>query len=187
MTLLLVALPLRSDRASMPSDPLRLPGAGFGVATKATCPVGAPVALEPADTLVLIVIGVPCAMPLIELTLLPFTLALRVVVDWERLTEDQLFTRFCALTDPSPVAMSYPVVVIHASVVEEDGATKTPLLLEVETLQLGVPPLQGTLFVPTPGRPVGKSLFPFVTSLKIQVEASAPLHVQLAPAFLAKA
>src|SRR5436309_15296641 len=106
MTLLLVARPLRSERASMPSDPLRLPGVGFGVATKATCPVGVPVAPEPADTLVLIVMGVPWAIPLIEVTAFPFTVALKVVADGKEFTEDQLLTRFCALTEPSPVAMS---------------------------------------------------------------------------------
>jgi hypothetical protein len=57
----------------------------------------------------------------------------------------------------------------------------------VETLQFGVPPWQGTLLVPTPGWPVGKSLFPFVMSLKMQAEASATLEGQLAPAFFAKA
>jgi hypothetical protein len=57
----------------------------------------------------------------------------------------------------------------------------------VETLQFGVPPLQGTLLVPTPGRPVGKALFPFVTSLKMQLEASVTLEGQLAPDFFAKA
>ena len=55
------------------------------------------------------------------------------------------------------------------------------------TLQFRVPPLQGTLLVPTPGRPVGKRLFPFVTSLKMQVESSEVLEAQLAPDFFAKA
>jgi hypothetical protein len=59
------------------------------------------------------------------------------------------------------------------------------LLVDVEALQLGVPPVQGTLFVPTPGRRVGKSLFPLVMSLKMQIEASALLDGQLAPAFFA--
>jgi hypothetical protein len=55
------------------------------------------------------------------------------------------------------------------------------------TLQSGEPPWHGTLFVPTPGAPVGKKLFPFVTSLKTQPTASVALEAQLAPAFLAKA
>jgi hypothetical protein len=45
-------------------------------------------------------------MPLIEVTAFPFTLALRVVAESKKLTDDQLLTRFCPLTDPSPVAMS---------------------------------------------------------------------------------
>ena len=55
------------------------------------------------------------------------------------------------------------------------------------TLQFNEPPWQGTLFVPTPGAPVGKTLFPFVTSLKTQPAASVALDVQLAPAFFANA
>jgi hypothetical protein len=61
------------------------------------------------------------------------------------------------------------------------------LLPAVLTLQFNEPPWQGTLFVPTPGKPVGKKLFPFVTSLKMQPDASVVLEVQLAPAFFAKA
>jgi len=67
------------------------------------------------------------------------------------------------------------------------GSTKTPLLPAVLTLQFREPPWQGTLFVPTPGKPVGKKLFPLVTSLKTQPAASVTLDVQLAPDFLGQA
>jgi hypothetical protein len=67
------------------------------------------------------------------------------------------------------------------------GSTSTPLLLVVPTLQFSEPPWHGTLFVPTPGKPVGNTLFPFVTSLKTQPAGSVALEVQLAPAFFAKA
>ncbi|PYX63369.1 MAG: hypothetical protein DMG78_31815 [Acidobacteria bacterium] len=67
------------------------------------------------------------------------------------------------------------------------GSTNTPVLPTVLTLQFREPPWHGTLFVPTPGKPVGKKLLPFVTSLKIHPAASVALEVQLAPAFFAKA
>jgi hypothetical protein len=53
------------------------------------------------------------------------------------------------------------------------------------TLQLAFPPVQGTLFVPSPTPPVGKRLLPLVTSLNMQVAASVVLDVQLAPLFFA--
>ena len=105
-TLVLVAVPLLRDRASIPREALRFPGVGLGVATKATWPEGVPVAPDPGATLVLKLMGVPCAMPLIEVTVFPFTVALKVVADGNEFTEDQLLTRFCPLTEPSPVAMS---------------------------------------------------------------------------------
>jgi hypothetical protein len=67
------------------------------------------------------------------------------------------------------------------------GSTKTPLLPAVLTLQFREPPWQGTLFVPTPGAPVGKKLFPFVTSLKMQPAPFVALDMQLAPDFFANA
>jgi hypothetical protein len=105
MTLLLVVIPLLSDRASIPREPLGLPGVGFGVQNNETCPVGVPVAPEPGATLLLTPIGVPWAT-LIEETAAPLALAVSVVADGWNVMEDQLLTRFCALTDPSPVAMS---------------------------------------------------------------------------------
>ena len=95
----------------MPSDALRGPlgfgGVGFGVAIRATCPVGVPVAPVPAVTSLVTPTVAPCAT-LIELTGLPLTVALNVVVEGRKVIEDQLFTRFCAFTEPRPVAKSYP-------------------------------------------------------------------------------
>ena len=99
----------------------------------------------------------------------------------------QFVARLFTLTDPKPEVMSYPAVAVHASVDVWLGSTKTPLLLAPLTLQFGEPPWQGTLFVPTPGRPVGRKLLPLVTSLKMQVEGSVALDVQLEPDFFAKA
>jgi len=64
--------------------------------------------------------------------------------------------RFVTFTEPSPVAVSYPVPVIHAGVVVLLGLTRTPFVAEVVLLQLSVPPEHGT-----------ESL-PFVTSRKAQ-------------------
>src|SRR5260370_34833736 len=105
MTLLLAVVPLLSDKASIPREPLGLPGVGFGIPTNATCPVGVPVAPDPGATLLLTPIGVPWAT-LIEETAAPLTLAVSVVADGWNVMEDQLLTRFCALTDRSPLAMS---------------------------------------------------------------------------------
>src|ERR1700687_3230627 len=102
-------------------------------------------------------------------------------------TLPQFVARLFALTVPSPAVMSYPAVAVHASVVVWPGSTRTPLLPAVLTLQFGEPPWHGTLLVPTPDAPVGKTLFPFVTSLKTQPAASVALEVQLAPAFFARA
>src|SRR5580704_14649669 len=105
MTPLLVPTPLMRGMASTPSEALGLPGIGFGVATNATCPVGVPLAPEPV-TVLLTPMGVPCAMLPIEVTGFPFTLTERAVADGEKVTEDQLLTRFCALTEPRPVTRS---------------------------------------------------------------------------------
>ena len=105
MTSVLLALPFDKVRASMPRDPLGFPGVGFGVAINATCPVGVP-GPEPAVTLLLTVTGVPCTTPVIDGTAVPLTLAFSVVVEGRKVMEAQLFTRFCAFTEPRPVARS---------------------------------------------------------------------------------
>jgi hypothetical protein len=50
--------------------------------------------------------AVPWVIPLIELAACPLTVALNVVVDGRKVTDDQFFTRFATFTDPSPVARS---------------------------------------------------------------------------------
>ena len=80
----------------------------------------------------------------------------------------QLVAKFPMFTEPSPVARSYPAVVVHASVAVCAGSTKHASSGQWRTLQFGVPPVHGTLIVPRPTPPVGKSLLPLVTSLKMQ-------------------
>ena len=70
---MLAAEPLPNDRASIPREGLGFPGVGLGVAIKATCPLGVPVA---AVTLLLTLTGVPCAMPVIDVTGFPFGMAI---------------------------------------------------------------------------------------------------------------
>jgi hypothetical protein len=78
--------------------------------------------------------GVPCVICVVGLSV-------RVeVVGW-KLTEPQLLTRFVTLTLPSPVARSYPAVVLNPE--------STPLASPaVFVTQLGVPVWQGVEIVP---------------------------------------
>ena len=71
-------------------------------------------------------------------------------------TDDHLFTTFCALSEPSPVAKSYPAVVVYAGVVGLAAAISTPIVPATWLLQFVLAPAHGT------------SLLPFVTSLKLQ-------------------
>src|SRR5439155_21903248 len=112
MTFVPLAEPLERVRASTPREPLGFPGVGLGAATKATCPVGVPVAPGPAVPVLLTLTGAPWAT-VIEETTVPFTLAASVVAEGRKLTEDQLFTRFCTLTEPRPVARSYPAPALY--------------------------------------------------------------------------
>ncbi len=122
----------------------------------------------------------PCLMPVVGESV-------RVVVVPMVDAVPHVVARLFTLTEPRPVAMSYPAVAVQASVVVWAGSTSTPLPPLAAVLQLSEPPWQGTLLVPTPGLPVGKKLFPLATSLNTQFAASVGLEVQLAPDFLAKA
>src|ERR1700733_457468 len=82
-------------------------------------------------------------------------------------TDDHLFTTFCTLSEPSPVARSYPAVVVYAGVVGVAAATSTPGVPATLPLQFVLAPAQGT------------SLLPLVTSLKLQVAAGALDELQL--------
>ena len=83
--------------------------------------------------------------------------------------------RLATLTEPRPVARSYPAVVVHAGDVTEAGATRTPFVLAVLLLQFGEFPAHGT------------ELLPFVTSLNAQVEpeSASVEELQLWPAVAA--
>ena len=80
----------------------------------------------------------------------------------------QFAIRFEALTEPSPVAKSYPAVVVHPGVVELNGgfgvagSTRMPKAPAVLLLQLGEPPAHST------------ELLPFVTSLNVQFALITP-------------
>src|SRR5437868_14794988 len=107
MTFVPLAEPLERVRASTPREPLGFPGVGLGAATKATCPVGVPVAPVPAVTLLLTLTGAPWAS-VIEETTVPFTLEASVVAEGRKLTEDQLLPRFCTFTEHRPIARTTP-------------------------------------------------------------------------------
>ena len=99
--------------------------------------------------------------------------AVMVVVSPAKLgkIESQFFTRLAALTEPRPVAKSYPAVVVHAGVVAlngagADGSTRTPIASNACVLQFGVFVWLRTLCVakePTHAT----ELLPFVTSLNV--------------------
>ncbi len=79
----------------------------------------------------------------------------------------QLLTRLEALTEPRPVARSNPVPALKASVPVgaslEFSVSKTPYVAELAVLlQPGLVPTQVT------------ELFPFMTSLNVQVEFGPP-------------
>ena len=107
-------------------------------------PAGVPLL---AATLIVKLIGWPCVnvMGLVA-----------GVVESERVVEDgvkldfQLFTKLATLTDPNPVAKSYPVVVVYAAVA---GLPETIMPYWPEAvlvlLQFGEPPWQITELFPT--------------------------------------
>src|SRR5271157_266655 len=113
-------------------------------AMRETPPVGV---LLPAATLMVKLTGWPCVsvMGLVA-----------GLVESERVVEDgvkldfQLFTKLATLTDPNPVAKSYPVVVVYAAAA---GLPETIMPYWPEAvlvlLQFGEPPWQATELFPT--------------------------------------
>src|SRR5712692_4987075 len=79
--------------------------------------------------------------------------------------------RLVTFTEPSPVAKSYPVAVVHAGVVTGAGLTRTPLVPVTWLLQFEDLPTQGT------------ELLPLMTSLKAHVdrESASVEELQLCP------
>jgi hypothetical protein len=110
-----------------------------------TSPVGVPVPEEGA-TVMLTLTACPCVsvMGLVA----GVVESERVVVEGVKLTEVQLFTRFAALTEPNPVAMSKPVVVVQAAT---GGLPEVSIPYSPDTvlLQCGDPPAQATELFPT--------------------------------------
>jgi hypothetical protein len=87
----------------------------FGPAIKETGPFGVP---EEELTLIVTLTDWPCVMVV--------GARVSVVTVGAKLTAVQFFTRLAILTEPRPVARSYPAVVVQAG--EEDllGLTMTP-------------------------------------------------------------
>jgi hypothetical protein len=163
MTLLTVTVPLESVASAIP------PFTAVG-ASRATSPVGVP---EVDVTVTLAVTGVPCVIVTVETP--PFRVRL-VAVLWNLPTASgHCVARLVTFTEPSPVAKSYPVAVVHAGVVGEAVLTRTPLVPAVLLLQFVEFPAQGT------------ELFPLVTSLNAHGEPERPSveELQLCPAVAA--
>src|SRR5580704_19306305 len=89
-----------------------------GVAISATDPVGVPVPLL-AATAALTLAACPC-------TRLSGEIFVSVVAVCVIATEPHAFTRLHASIVPSPVARSYPAVVVHAGLLELSGSTSMP-------------------------------------------------------------
>src|SRR5882724_8610430 len=149
------------DRVALPIPPFTEVGT-----ISETSPVGVP---DVEVTVTFAVTAVPCVMVTVDVP--PFTVRV-VVVAWKVPTASgHCVARLATLTEPRPVARSYPAVVVHAGVVTEAGATRTPLVLAALLLQFGEFPAHGT------------ELLPFVTSLNAQVEPEGPSveELQLCP------
>ena len=82
-------------------------------------------------------------------------------------TLDHWFTTFCTFNEPSPVAASYPAVVVNAGAVGLAAVTSKPGVHATWLLQFVLPPVHGT------------SLLPFVTSLNLQLATGALDELQL--------
>src|ERR1700694_1148203 len=147
MTLVMVTVPPESVESPIP--PFTVVGA-----MSPTSPLGVPENVE--VTVTFTVTAVPCVIGAGDVV--PFTVRL-VVVAWKLPTASgHCVARLVTLTEPSPVAKSYPVAVVHAGVVGEAVLTRTPLVPAVLLLQFGEFPTHGT------------ELFPLVTSLNAHAE-----------------
>ncbi len=80
--------------------------------------------------------------------------------------------KLAALTEPNPVARSYPAAAENAGA--RVLSTITPVALPLLWLQLSEPATQGT------------EILPLVTSLKMQPDPWVPLDVHEAPACAAR-
>lgn len=153
------------DRVALPMPPFTEVGA-----ISETSPVGVP---DVEVTVTLAVTAVPWVIEQGDVGQVTVRL---VFVGWKVPTASgHCVARLATLTEPRPVAKSYPVAVVHAGVVAEAGLTRTPFVLAVLLLQFGEFPAHGT------------ELLPFVTSLNAQVEpeGASVEELQLCPAVAA--
>src|SRR5579859_176761 len=104
--------------------------------TRETVPVGVP---DPEVTWMVTLTGCPWVMGV--------EIGANVVVVEEKLTKFQLLTRFAVFTEPSPLARSYPALVVQAGEEVLLGFTRIPVWPDV-ALQFGVPPLHATELLP---------------------------------------
>ncbi len=94
----------------------------------------------------LAVTGVPWAIITVDVA--PLIVRL-VVVLWKVPTASgHRVARLVTFTEPSPVAKSYPVAVVHAGIVGEAVLTRTPLVPVVVLLQFVEFAAQGTELFP---------------------------------------
>src|SRR4029077_5341815 len=146
MTPVTVTVPPESVLSPMP------PFTAVG-ARRATSPVGVPEDVEVTVTFAV------TAVPWVMLTVAPPLRVRLVVVLWKAPTASgHWVARLVTFTEPSPVAKSYPVPVVHAGVVVEAVLTRTPLVPAVLLLQFVEFPVHGT------------ELFPLVMSLNAHAE-----------------
>src|SRR6266478_1247501 len=107
------------DRVALPIPPFTEVGT-----ISETSPVGVP---DVEVTVTFAVTAVPCVMVTVDVP--PFTVRV-VVVAWKVPTASgHCVARLATLTEPRPVAKSYPVAVVHAGVVADAGLTRTPFVL----------------------------------------------------------
>src|SRR5260370_9670930 len=107
----------------MPIPPFKEVGA-----IRAASPVGVP---DVGVTVTFAVTAVPCVMVTVDVP--PFTVRV-VVVAWKvPVASGHCVARLATLTEPRPVARSYPAAVVHAGVVAEAWLTGTPLVTVVLT------------------------------------------------------
>src|SRR5216684_2000875 len=123
------------DRVALPMPPFTVVGA-----MSETSPEGEG-GLNVEVTVTFAVTAVPCVMVTVDIP--PFTVRL-VVVLWKAATASgHCVARLATLTEPRPVARSYPgstplpAAVVHAGVVAEAVLTRTPFVLAVLLLQFG--------------------------------------------------
>jgi hypothetical protein len=116
--------------------------APIDISFRSTVPVGVAV----PEALVTVPVKV-AGVPIVEE---PDAGPTRVTVVPIRVGDFQLASKFATLTEPSPVAKSYPgaALALKAGVVLLAGLTRMPNWLAAVLLQFGLPPTQATELLP---------------------------------------